>query len=108
MKDFSGLVLCDWHGDRVEVHVRAEIENGELLISGQDLGPYVEAAWGDSDYEYWYHLDKENTEKLLKAIDDVDDPKEALLREFYGEDGCRMLRKLCEENSIKYEFNSYV
>ena len=65
MKD---LVLCDWHGDGVEVHVRASIEDGGLTLSGQDLGPYVEEVWGDSDYEYWYHLDKESTEKLLKEI----------------------------------------
>ena len=108
MKGFEDLTLCDWHGDRVEVHVRADLKDGELTLSGQDLGPYVEEIWGDSDYEYWYHLDKENTEKLLEAIGGIDDPKAALLREFRGEGGCRALQEFCNENGIKYGFSSYV
>ena len=108
MKSIEDLVLCDWHGESVEVHVKAKIEDGELTLSWQDLGPYVEKTWGDSDYEYWYHLDRENTKKLMELIQGKEDPKAALLREFRGEGGCRALRELCEENGIKYEFSSYV
>ena len=108
MRDFGGLVLCDWHGDKVEVHVRADLKDGELTLAGQDLGPYVEEAWGDSDYEYWYHLDRKNTEKLFSIIQGEDDPKTALLREFSGEGGCRALREICEKKGLVYKFDSYV
>ena len=108
MKDFSGLVLCDWHSERVEVHVRAAIKNGELIISGDDLGPYVEEVWGDSDYEYWYHFDRKNTEKLLEVIHGVEDPETALLHSFSGEGGCRAMREICKEYEIQYRFDSYV
>ncbi len=107
MKDFTGLTLCNWHGDRVEVHVRADMTDGALTFSGQDLGPYVEQVWGDSDYEYWYSLDRENTGKLLSAIHGEQDPQAALLREFSGEGGCRKLRQTCEGNGIRYNFHSY-
>ena len=108
MKGFKGLVLCDYHSGRVDVHVRADIRYGALTISGHDLGPYVEGSWGDEDYEYWYKLDRKNTEKLLDVIHGSGDPKSALLREFSGEGGCRALVKICEENEIKYSFQSYV
>ena len=67
-----------------------------------------ERIWGDADYEYWYELDKENTEKLLSVIHGEEDPKAALLREFNGEGGCRVLRELCKNNGIQYKFHSYV
>ena len=108
MKDIIGLVLCDFRTDRVEVHVHADYCGGKLTISGQDLGPSVEAFWGDSDYEYWYSFDTENTEKLLSVIHGERDPEAALLREFSGEGGCRALRKICEKNGIQYRFDSWV
>ena len=42
MKNFNGLVLCNYRSDRVEVHVRASIEAGALTVEGQDLGAAVE------------------------------------------------------------------
>lgn len=108
MKNFNNLILCDWHSERVEVHVAASLLNDALTISGQDLGPAVEDSWGDSDYEYWYRFSRQNTEKLFAVICGDKDPKEALLREFGGEEGCRKLREICKENGIEYQFSSYV
>ena len=108
MKDFSGLVLCEYQTDKLEVHVRADYCNGKLTISGQDLGEVVESAWGDSDYEYWYSFDKAETAKLITAIWGEDDFPAALLREFSGEGGCRALRALCEKNGIEFRFDSWV
>ena len=107
MKDFTGLVLCDYRSERVEVHVKATIANGQLTLSGQDLGPVVESFWGDSDYEYWYTLDKDNTAKLISAIHGEEDVQGSLLREFSGESGCKRLRDICEQNGIQYQFFSY-
>ena len=107
MKSFKDLVLCDSRSERVEVHVRASFTEGELTIEGQDLGPVVEEFWGDSDYEYWYRFNKENTGKLLSLIHGERDPEAALLREFSGPDGCRTLQDLCEKSGIRYRFDSY-
>ena len=108
MKDFQGLVLCNYHSDRVDVHVYADLIDGELSLSGQDLGPLVEESWGDSDYEYWYRFDKENTMKLLQAIHGEEDPETALLKKFSGERGCSRLVSFCEKKGIQYSFYSYV
>ncbi len=107
MKSFRSVVLCNYHDERINIHVHADLQNGELTLSGHDYGQPVDEIWGDSDYEYWYHLDKENTEKLLAVIHGEEDPKAAIKREFSGKGGCRALRELCNKNGIKYEFHSY-
>ena len=41
MKSIEDLVLCDWHGESVEVHVKAKIEDGEqelLVTDFRNLG----------------------------------------------------------------------
>jgi hypothetical protein len=58
----------------IESHLRAYIDDTGLVISGQDLGPGVEAIWGDLDYEYWLvvapqHLDRV-VERLAKELED--------------------------------------
>lgn len=108
MKEFTDLVLCDYRSKRVDVHVRATLADGTLTISGHDLGPYVEDSWGDSDYEYWYSFDEENTARLLAAIHGEEDPEAALLQSFSGERGCIKLRSLCARKKIEYSFFSYV
>ena len=108
MKDFTGLELCNWCNDRVEVHVTVSLTDGKLTFSGQDLGDFVEETWGDSDYEYWYSLDEANTEKLFSVIHGEQNPEAALLKEFSGEGGCRRLREICDSKGIQYEFFSYV
>ncbi|MBR0372920.1 MAG: hypothetical protein IJH91_00120 [Mogibacterium sp.] len=107
MKEFKGLVLCEFRSERVDVHVWADLAGGALTVAGQDLGPQVETFWGDDDYEYWYSFDRENTARLLAALGGEDDPAQAFLREFSGLDGCRALRNLCEKNGIRYKFFSY-
>ena len=41
MRDFPGLVLCDFHNDQVSVYVTVSLTDGELRFSGQDLGKSV-------------------------------------------------------------------
>ena len=108
MKDFKGLVLFESYSERIDVHVRAALEGGALTIEGQDLGPYVEQFWGDDEYEYWYRFDRENTARLFAAVDGLDDPEAALLREFSGEHGCQKLCEFCKKNGIEYKFDSWV
>ena len=107
MQDFERLSLCDYRSERVTIHVRASMTDGALTVAGHDLGAVTEEIWGDTDYEYWYKFTPEETEKLLRAIDGLEDPQGALLREFSGESGCRALQELCENRGIEYEFSSY-
>jgi len=104
------ITLCDENLGRVSVHVEASIRDGELLISGQDIGSLVGEIFKDSDYEYYYSFDKENTKKLLKTLqpDANQDMLLSLLADrFSGVDGCSLLRKHCEDEGITYKFHSF-
>lgn len=107
MKEFSGLALCEEETDEISISVQASLKNGVLCFSGNDAGRRVSELTGDGDYEYWYELDRDNTQKLLQIIHGEEDPEPALLREFSGADGCQRLRDLCEMNGIQYHFFCY-
>ena len=48
------VTLIKRETDEIEISLTAEVDSkGELVLSGQDLGPRVEELWGDLDYEYW-------------------------------------------------------
>lgn len=103
-------VLCDYKLKNASVYVEASINGGKLLISGQDLGSLVEELFHDSDYEYFYSFDEENTRKLLGSLKsgaEIDELLNLLADKFSGVDGCRLLRCHCEEKKIQYKFNSF-
>ncbi len=104
------ITLCDENLGHVSVHVEASIKDGELLISDQDFGSLVGEIFKDSDYEYFYSFNKENTKKLLKTLkpDAALEELLALLADrFSGVDGCSLLRTHCEEEGINYKFHSF-
>ena len=107
MKSFKKLVLCEFFSKKLDVYVWADMEDNKLTIAGQDLGPFVEEIFGDSDYEYWYSFDENETEKLLRLIHGLEKPEEALLDAFCGLDGCTTLKAFCKKNNIHYQFYSY-
>ena len=111
IKDFDSFCLCKYRdGSRLWVNVSAQIKNGCLLISGQDLGDCVKEHFDDTDYEYWYSFDTENTKLLITRLSEQKqklDVKELLSDDFSGLDGCRNLRNFCEKFGIKYDFSSY-
>ena len=39
--------------------------NGDLILSGCDLGDLPERVWGDSDYEYWLRIPAEQKDLIL-------------------------------------------
>ena len=108
MKKFSDLTLCDSRGKQRNIHIRVSGDDNGLHFSGDEGGSDVDDFWGDDDYEYWYDLDAGNAEKLLKLIGGEDDPENALKREFSGKSGLMKMTALCDQNNIKYSFNSYV
>ena len=102
------ILLCDEQTTRVRVIIWAELSEGCLKILGQDLGEAVMEFFGDSDYEYFYNFDQENTERLFTLLNPGGHKiKEVLTQRFSGMDGCRILKEFCDANSIKYSFFSY-
>ncbi|MEO4005041.1 hypothetical protein [Flavobacterium sp. CAU 1735] len=110
--DVEKFYLCEYRdGSRLSVNVWAAINSGRLLISGQDLGDFVKERFADSDYEYWYSFDVENTKVLITKLSEQNptlDIKALLTENFSGLDGCRNLRDFCKEFDIRYDFSSYI
>ena len=51
------------------VYIDAEInDQGNLVVSGQDVGKAPEEYWGDSDYEYWVVVSRKHMDKLRRAL----------------------------------------
>lgn len=108
MVHFNKFVLCDEETSRVKVKVWAEISDGCLIISGQDLGEAPEDIFDENEYEYFYSFDRENTEHLFALlVHEGQDVKNIFMRKFSGMDGCGLLRKFCDTNDITYNFHSY-
>ena len=54
---------------KTSVYIDAKIEeNGDLLISGQDVGELPSKFWGDLDYEYWLNVASENKDRVFKSL----------------------------------------
>ena len=103
------VVLCDSDTEWLYVHVTAELDCAKLTVSGVDCGKAAEEFWGDSDYEYWYHFDEENTALLfLKIGADQTDPLKNLKENFNGLSGCRKLRDFCDSEGIAYSFSNWI
>lgn len=51
------------------VYINAEInEDGDLVLSGQDVGEAPRAMFGDSDYEYWLTVRGEHKDAVFHAL----------------------------------------
>jgi len=126
MYQMSEITLCDYETDSLHLTIRARIrngrfsilkreysgipekfeykrkyKNGEVIIEERSLGkppPWIEI-------EYWYYLDKDNTELLFMfLIEDYgeNDPKKILHEKFSGLDGCEKLTEYCNAKNIAY------
>ena len=94
-----GLRILEYRGT-TSVYVDAEIDkNGNLLISGQDVGEAPLKHFGDSDYEYWILVPKDQKDLLLLT----------LLQTLYSDDMKLItnLTELMKKHGIHYEFDSY-
>jgi hypothetical protein len=81
------------------VYIDAKVsDEGNLVISGQDLGSAPDEIFGDSDYEYWLTVPAAEKDKLLLA----------LLETHYSGDAMVVstLRKVMESKRIRFNFHS--
>ena len=69
------VTLIQKETDEISITLTAEINSkGELVLSGQDLGPRVKELWGDIDYEYWTTVSSDQKRKVVvQLLDDAFD-----------------------------------
>lgn len=111
----------------ISIHIDVCIseETGSLVIEGHDVGRAVSAAFGDSDYEYWLTIKRENKPRLFELFAESDpeavsvargyakdkDRDKALValiqKHFSQHDVVSKLEELCESKGIPCEFFSY-
>ncbi len=91
--------LCESRGP-TSVFIDAEIAaDGNLQISGQDVGDAPRQWWGDSDYEYWVVVKADQKDRVLLA----------LLEKLYAGNSCAdsEFMALLKARNIPFEFSSY-
>jgi len=108
MFTFKKIQLCKDTNGQLNKEVFAEINEGQLLISGVDSGPSVKSMLGDDEYKYHYSFDKENTQKIIDfLVGDNANADEEFEKRFSGLSGVKNLRDLCEEQGISFKFISF-
>lgn len=103
MKDCN-FILCRHKSDTVDISVNAQVVNGCLNVSGQDIGGAAMEVFGDYDHEYFYDFDRENTQKLFELLaEDALAAQELFQKKFGGPQGCAALREFCERHGVAYK-----
>lgn len=106
--DMSNIELYRHETDALWVNVWAEIKDGRLIVSGQDLGGVVEGWFGSDEFEYQCTFDESNTRKLLSVLsENGSDPISVLKERFSGSKGFWELKDFCNEANIPYEYFSW-
>jgi hypothetical protein len=60
------ITIASYKTEDLSVHVVAKIDDEEnLVLEGYDIGKYVKEHWGDSDYEYWLRVARDDKDTLL-------------------------------------------
>lgn len=95
------ISLCEDRAALMSTFIDAEIlENGDLQLSGQQVGQLIEERWGDSDYEYWLTVPKEHKDRLLLVLLD---------QIYHGDISADVeLKKTLEEKAIPHVFDNYI
>ena len=81
--------------------IDAEInKDGDLVVSGQDVGKAPREFWGDADYEFWVYVPSEHKDDVLLA----------LMEKLYGGNGSAVsdFRDLLKSRGIPNEFDTWV
>ena len=107
----SDIIEIELYCHRTEalwVTVWAEIKDGKLTVSGQDLGQPVKEWFGGDEFEYSCSFDESNTWKLFSALsENGSDPIKAFIERFSGLDGFQKLKDFAHAANIPYEYFSW-
>ena len=91
--------LVEYRGS-TSVFIDAKIDDdGKFVLSGQDIGDLPEQHFGDSDYEYWVVVPKDQKDRILLA----------LMEKLYHGDSkvISAFMELLKSKGIPYEFGSW-
>ena len=106
--DMTEIELYCHRTEALWVTVWAEIKDGKLTVSGQDLGQPVKEWFGGDEFEYSCSFDESNTRKLFSAFsENGSDPIKAFIERFSGPRGFWELKDFCNEANIPYEYFSW-
>ena len=98
---FEGVYSCS---------IEIRVQDGCIRISGQDFGSVCKSMTGDSEYEFFYSLDEENTKRFLLVLRERYGLKKSLrqvLKEEFGDYwNSDSFRDICMFNGIQYQFYS--
>lgn len=85
------------------------LENGDVRIEGQDLGPGVENVFGQgyTEYEYIMTIRVKNVPALLQALGAKSDVLSAL-QKYFGDPSTEDPRSFLKNHNIPFEFWSRV
>ena len=74
-------------------------KDGDLTVSGQDIGKAPQEHWGDSDYEFWVFVRSQDKDRLLLA----------LIEKLYGGrfHAVDEFRDFLVSRNIPYQFDSW-
>ncbi len=80
------------------VHLYVE-DNGDVKLSAQDVGQWVDEVWYDSDYEHWVTVQGIGAKRLLFT----------LLRDKFQSrpNAVTDFKAFCEANDIVHEFDCW-
>jgi hypothetical protein len=75
-------------------------KDGDLVVSGQDVGKAPREFWGDADYEFWVHVRSEHKDDVLLA----------LMEKLYGGSASAVtdFREFLKSRGIPNEFDTWV
>ena len=106
--DMTEIELYCHRTEALWVTVWAEIKDGKLTVSGQDLGQPVKEWFGSDEFEYSCSFDESNTRKLFSALsENASNPIKAFMERFSGPRGFWELKDFCNEANIPYEYFSW-
>jgi len=77
-------------------------DDGDLVISGQDLGDEVERIFGVREYEWTWTVRSSDVPELATALGTPSGVLEALTAQFSG-DGAAGLKAFLEEHQVPHE-----
>lgn len=104
----SKVPLYIFRSDDINIFITASFKDGNLMIEGLDIGPKVEAAWGETDYEYIITVQQDQLENLCKVLNPVTTREEDILRQLantFGGSTCFSdIQHTLKENNIAYSF----
>ena len=86
-KDFEDRIYEIYYSERRSVSVR--ISDNKLSLSCEDHGPECVSMTGKYYYDFHYHLNEEDTEKLISALrkkDGYNVPLKKILTDNFGSD----------------------